>query len=116
MSIPLGTLGPVVNSQSNGHSNGVNRAEVEAKSAFAEDKGVPTHRFDPDASPQEKAAQAGKGREKLDSVRPKEEESRGMLISILSTSIALCLSWLVPPNVGVVGIQCRRNFWAHAWV
>lgn len=78
MSTPLGALGPVVNAQPNGRTNGVNRAEVEAKSERAEDKGVPTHRFDPDASPQEKAAQAGKGREKLDSVRPKQEESRGM--------------------------------------
>ena len=78
MSTPLGALGPVVDSQSNGHANGVNRAQADAKFQHAEDMGVPTHRFDPDASPQEKAAQAGKGREKLDSVKPKEEESRGM--------------------------------------
>jgi hypothetical protein len=103
MSTPLGALGPVVNGQSNGHANGVNRAEVEAKSERAEDKGVPTHRFDPDASPQEKAAQAGKGREKLESVRPKEEVSRGMSIfySICARCFPCCT---LRPNVSGLSI------------
>jgi Ca2+-dependent lipid-binding protein len=99
MSTPLGALGPVVNGQSNGHANGVNRAEVEAKSERAEDKGVPTHRFDPDASPQEKAAQAGKGREKLESVRPKEEVSRELKMGDTTS----------PPDIPTIVIEQHED-------
>jgi len=44
----------------------------------AADNGVPVHKFDPDASPEEKAAQAGKARDKLASVvNPQESKERG---------------------------------------
>lgn len=52
-------------------SNG--NTEADHIKEHAEAKGAPVHSFDPDASPSEKAAVAGKSRDKLQSVIPKNE-------------------------------------------
>lgn len=62
--------------------NVVDRATLDKEYAEAEKKGVPTHSFDADASPQQKAAQAGKGREKLDSVNRQPPQDRGESFSL----------------------------------
>ena len=47
--------------------------EAQVRETFLNDqaKGAPVHSFDPDASPQEKAAVAGKARDQLKDVRSK---------------------------------------------
>ena len=62
---------------SGGLSNGQLQVEVDAVMNDAADIGVPVHKFDPDASPEEKAAQAGKARDKLTSVKPQEPKAEG---------------------------------------
>lgn len=56
-------------------SNG--KTEADHIKEHAEAKGAPVHSFDPDASPSEKAAAAGKSRDKLQSVIPKDDYERG---------------------------------------
>ena len=48
----------------------------QVQEAFRNDqaKGVPVHTFDPDATPQEKAAAAGKARDQLKDVRSKQPD------------------------------------------
>ena len=48
--------------------------EAQARDTFLNDKskGVAVHSFDPDASPKEKAAAAGKARDQLKDIRPKD--------------------------------------------
>lgn len=48
--------------------------EAQARETLLNDqaKGVAVHSFDPDASPQEKAAAAGKARDQLKDIRPKD--------------------------------------------
>lgn len=48
--------------------------EAQAQQNFLSDqvKGVPVHSFDPDATPEQKAAAAGKARDKLKDSRPKD--------------------------------------------
>ena len=58
---------------------------------------VAVHAFDPDASPEEKAAAAGKGRDQLKSVASKNEDrtgGRGLFLSLpenLLCDAALCI-------------------------
>lgn len=48
--------------------------EAQARETFLNDqtKGVAVHSFDPDASPEQKAAAAGKARDQLKDIRPKD--------------------------------------------
>lgn len=62
------------------HSNmsgGLSNGQLQVDPILKQEADVPVHRFDPDASPEEKAAQAGKGREQLASVKPTEPKERG---------------------------------------
>ena len=60
------------------HANPNGDANAEADAIMKNDaKSVPVHTFDPDASPQEKAAQVVKDRDQLESVKPKDNVERG---------------------------------------
>jgi len=50
------------------------RQDAQARETLLNDqaKGVPVHSFDPDATPREKAAAAGKTRDRLKDIRPKD--------------------------------------------
>jgi hypothetical protein len=58
-------------------SGGVSNGQLQVDTLLKQEAGVPVHKFDPDASPEEKAAQAGKARQKLASVKPEEPKERG---------------------------------------
>ena len=63
----------------------LSNVQLQVEPVLKEDAGVPVHRFDPDASPEEKAAKAGKGRDQLASIKPKEPQERG------EWSLSLCV-------------------------
>ncbi|EDR16040.1 uncharacterized protein LACBIDRAFT_227976 [Laccaria bicolor S238N-H82] len=58
------------------------KTEAHHVKEHAEAKGAPVHSFDPDASPSEKAAVAGKSRDKLQSVIPKDDDYERVLPTI----------------------------------
>jgi len=62
------------------NSNGEAAAEASAIMKNDAQGVMPVHTFDPDASPQEKGAQAAKGKQKLDSVKPNQNPEREIAI------------------------------------
>jgi len=96
-------------------------AEADAIMKQDEKKGVPVHSFDPNASPEEKGAQAGKARDQLESVIPQSEASQGRgkrqsVISLSPTvrSIASAVHWSRLSCVNVVlcpAIRFRTRFY-----
>lgn len=55
-------------------SNQLQDAQARGMFQTDQDKGATVHSFDPDASPEEKAATAGKARDQLKDIRPKDKD------------------------------------------
>lgn len=86
------------------NSNGEAAAEASAIMKNDAQGVMPVHTFDPDASPQEKGAQAAKGKQKLDSVKPNQNPERGALESLC------CILWFATfllPRVSTQGAMSR---------
>ncbi|KAF9568534.1 tricalbin [Agrocybe pediades] len=75
-------------------------AEADAIMKHDEQKGAVVHSFDANASPEEKAAQAGKGRDQLDSIIPKSEESQHREIKMANDKVPPVLPTIVIEDHG----------------
>ena len=66
---------------------------------------VPVHTFNPDATPQEKAAVAEKGKDKLDSVKENDDAGAGGKGALnISLSCLLCLTKCIQPCQSTQGM------------
>ena len=55
-------------------SNRLQESQAQQKLLNDKAKGVAVHSFDPDATPEQKAAVAGKARDQLEDIRPKDSD------------------------------------------
>lgn len=75
-------------------TNGEAQAYAQLNGVIAKDQDkqrVPVHTFDPDASPEEKASKAGKGRDKLDAANVSEPGGKGKHHSVISAVFRIVL-------------------------
>ena len=84
-------------------SNQLQDAQVRETLRKDQAKGTAVHTFDPDASPEEKAAVAGKTRDQLKDIRPKGPDStKGPLPDVCEPNKAL-------PPIPIARARCRRR-------
>lgn len=77
----------------------------------AEKNVVPVHTFNPDATPQQKAASAAQGMDKLKSVKEDgnaDAGAKGAIRALLNPSLALTLSQPSPSMQGTV-VSCPQS-------
>lgn len=86
--------------------------EAQAQQSFLNDqaKGVPVHTFDPDATPEQKAAAAGGARDKLKDIRPKDlDPAKGLPPKYLNFTgpypLNLCQNSMLTPETQVSSLR-----------
>ena len=88
--------------------------DAQAREMFRTDqeKGAAVHTFDPDASPEEKAATVGKARDQLKDIRPKDKD----LDTAKGSSTSVSESDWVSPPICHTRARCRyRRFRCHTY-
>ena len=75
--------------------------DAQVRKTLQNDQGVAVHSFDPDASPEEKAAVAGKARDQLKDIRPKDTDpAKGSSLKISEPDRA-------SPSTPIARARCR---------